>query len=148
MVRRPSRSSPLYSSAASDVYKRQEEECPHEWGRPRGHPAWKATLRCCDEGMDSSTIEHFLVVMSAKRQRIVLALHELRGERDEAHTRLQLDHRVARPRDLERSQEARQAAHRRQVLERAEFQVRRPGLPQTPTRDLFEDVAVQRGVVL
>src|ERR1039457_637137 len=21
-----------------------EEECPHEWGRPRGHPEWKATL--------------------------------------------------------------------------------------------------------
>src|ERR1035437_5059756 len=26
-----------------------EEECPREWGRPRGHPAWKATLWCGDE---------------------------------------------------------------------------------------------------
>src|ERR1035438_6087368 len=23
----------------------EKEECPHEWGRPRGHPAWKATLQ-------------------------------------------------------------------------------------------------------
>src|SRR5660397_259403 len=28
MIRRPPRSTPLYSSAASDVYKRQVEECP------------------------------------------------------------------------------------------------------------------------
>src|SRR5664280_732592 len=27
----------------------EKEECPHEWGRPRGHPASKATLRCGDE---------------------------------------------------------------------------------------------------
>src|ERR1035437_8825421 len=23
----------------------EKKECPHEWGRPRGHPAWKATLQ-------------------------------------------------------------------------------------------------------
>src|ERR1039458_9465072 len=28
-----------------DVTGDAEEACPHEWGRPRGHPAWKSTLR-------------------------------------------------------------------------------------------------------
>ena len=64
-------------------------------------------------------------------QRVVLALHELRREGDESHARLQLDHGVVRPRDLERSQESCQTAHRRQVFEGAEFQVCGPGLPQS-----------------
>src|SRR5450759_3407499 len=35
MIRRPPRSTPLYSSAASDVYKRQSCECPRDASRPR-----------------------------------------------------------------------------------------------------------------
>src|SRR5450759_6039918 len=39
MIRRPPRSTPLYSSAASDVYKRQVGLPPDEWDRPSQHRA-------------------------------------------------------------------------------------------------------------
>src|SRR4051794_11900682 len=55
-------------------------------------------------------------------ERVVLPLHELRGERQEAHPRLELDQRIARAGHLEARQELRQTPDRRQVLERAEMQ--------------------------
>ena len=48
MIRRPPRSTPLYSSAASDVYKRQDKEC--ETFAVKRCPASAASCTCRQQG--------------------------------------------------------------------------------------------------
>jgi len=55
-------------------------------------------------------------------QRIVLALDELRRERQESQPRLKLDRGIVRAGNLERCQETGKVAHGRQILESQEFQ--------------------------
>jgi len=56
-------------------------------------------------------------------KRVVLALDELAGERQEAHARLELNHRVRRFRSPGMdATKLNGASHRRQVFERAELE--------------------------
>ena len=66
--------------------------------------------------------------VAAEMYRRALAIQENLPGTAEAQARLKLDQRVLCARNRERSQEARQVPHRRQILESPEAQVGRPGL--------------------
>ena len=81
MIRRPPRSTPLYSSAASDVYKRQVQGTPNiaEFANGEIHVKYGDSIRGSDvfivqthtawdgRSINDSIMEHLIMVDAAKR---------------------------------------------------------------------------------
>src|SRR5665647_2614180 len=72
MIRRPPRSTPLYSSAASDVYKRQRcAACPPWCRRPCTRPAFILSLIHISEPTRRTPISYAVFCLKKKKNDIV-----------------------------------------------------------------------------
>src|SRR5660397_288935 len=78
MIRRPPRSTPLYSSAASDVYKRQFQNLGEFENVIREKLITSPVIHCDETGMKVEGKRHWLHVVSNDKYTCYLA-HQKRG---------------------------------------------------------------------